>query len=60
MYKCINMYIFYLYDLHDDIIYGDMTYHNNNDDNNTDNNNNNNNYYCYYYSSCISSSCLKE
>ena len=35
------MYIFYLYDLHDDIIYGDMTYHNNNDD--TDNEDNHDN-----------------
>ena len=34
MYKCIYRYIYiiYLYDLHDDIIYGNMTYHNNNDD----------------------------
>ena len=32
------MYIFYLYDLHDDIIYGDMNYHNNN--NNEDNHDN--------------------
>ena len=36
------MYIFYLYDLHDDIIYGDMTYHNNNDDD-TDNEDNHDN-----------------
>ena len=36
------MYIFYLYDLHDDIIYGDMNYHNNNDDD-TDNEDNHDN-----------------